>query len=493
MIWRRISFWSAIVRAAEARTSTRVSSISRMIIRIIFAGSSALSSRSVTLAAMISRVREKMPMRITPIHNQGPVCPISIQSVPTFRKRPETRRKPQIFRLSATLNILPRWWEMPPTVGHNGAQQPSSSAKPAFLDAVERASRAAPLDRPVLVIGERGTGKELIAERLHHLSPRWDGPLIMMNCAALPETLIEAELFGHEAGAFTGATKARAGRFEEANGGTLFLDELATCRCPAQDRLLRAVEYGEVTRIGAPADPGRRPHRRRDQRASAPAGRAGPLPRRSARPAELRGRHPAAAARPRRATSRCSPIIRPPHGAGDRMATGRASAAARWRSSKPMTGPATSASCATSSSARSIAGRTGAADRGHPVRPVRIALGEGRRLPGGPRSRPAVIETAGGAAGGRNARGRRCAGRLPLRRSPTMSERCSRTRWPNRFNQRATAAALGLSYDQLRHALETPQAAGVCCIDGSIRLSNRSVKTSLERRIWPPQAVRRLR
>ena len=120
-----------------------------------------------------------------------------------------------------------------------------------FLDAVERASRAAPLDRPVLVIGERGTGKELIAERLHHLSTRWDGPLVAMNCAALPETLIEAELFGHEAGAFTGATKARPGRFEEADGGTLFLDELATLSQAAQERLLRVVEYGEVTRIGA--------------------------------------------------------------------------------------------------------------------------------------------------------------------------------------------------------------------------------------------------
>jgi psp operon transcriptional activator len=120
-----------------------------------------------------------------------------------------------------------------------------------FLDAVERASRAAPLDRPVLVIGERGTGKELIAERLHHLSSRWDGPLVVMNCAALPETLIEAELFGHEAGAFTGATKSRIGRFEEADGGTLFLDELATLSQAAQERLLRVVEYGEVTRIGA--------------------------------------------------------------------------------------------------------------------------------------------------------------------------------------------------------------------------------------------------
>lgn len=121
----------------------------------------------------------------------------------------------------------------------------------AFLDAIERASRAAALSRPVLVIGERGTGKELIAERLHRLSPRWSGPLVTMNCAALTETLIEAELFGHEAGAFTGATKAREGRFEEADGGTLFLDELATLSAGAQERLLRAVEYGEVTRIGS--------------------------------------------------------------------------------------------------------------------------------------------------------------------------------------------------------------------------------------------------
>ena len=120
-----------------------------------------------------------------------------------------------------------------------------------FLETLERASRAAALDRPVLVIGERGTGKELVAERLHRLSPRWDQPLVIMNCAALPETLIEAELFGHEAGAFTGATKSRVGRFEEAHGGTLFLDELGTLSMGAQERLLRAVEYGEITRIGS--------------------------------------------------------------------------------------------------------------------------------------------------------------------------------------------------------------------------------------------------
>ncbi|MEM8825610.1 MAG: phage shock protein operon transcriptional activator [Pseudomonadota bacterium] len=120
-----------------------------------------------------------------------------------------------------------------------------------LLDAIERASRAAALDRPVLVIGERGTGKELIAERLHRLSDRWDAPLVAVNCAALPENLLDAELFGYEPGAFTGATKGRAGRFEEADGGTLFLDELGTLSAPAQERLLRVVEYGQLTRLGS--------------------------------------------------------------------------------------------------------------------------------------------------------------------------------------------------------------------------------------------------
>jgi psp operon transcriptional activator len=119
-----------------------------------------------------------------------------------------------------------------------------------FLDAVERASAAAALSRPVLVVGERGTGKEMIAERLHRLSPRWEEPLVSLNCAALPETLLDAELFGYEAGAFTGAIKARTGRFEEADGGTLFLDEVGMLTAAGQERLLRVVEYGELTRLG---------------------------------------------------------------------------------------------------------------------------------------------------------------------------------------------------------------------------------------------------
>lgn len=120
-----------------------------------------------------------------------------------------------------------------------------------LLDAIERASLAAALNRPVLVIGERGTGKEMVAERLHRLSQRWDEPFIAMNCAAMPENLIDAELFGYESGAFTGATSARQGRFEEADGGTLFLDEVGTLSSAAQERLLRVVEYGELTRLGA--------------------------------------------------------------------------------------------------------------------------------------------------------------------------------------------------------------------------------------------------
>ncbi len=120
-----------------------------------------------------------------------------------------------------------------------------------FLDAVEQASAAAALNRPVLVIGERGTGKELIADRLHRLSPRWSQPLVSLNCAALPENLIDAELFGYEPGAFTGAQRARAGRFEDADGGTLFLDEIGTLSSQAQERLLRVVEYGELSRLGS--------------------------------------------------------------------------------------------------------------------------------------------------------------------------------------------------------------------------------------------------
>jgi psp operon transcriptional activator len=121
---------------------------------------------------------------------------------------------------------------------------------PAFLEMLEHVSRLAALPRPALVIGERGTGKELVAARLHFLSPRWQAPFVRVNCAALSETLLESELFGHEAGAFTGAARRHVGRFEQADGGTLFLDEIATASPRVQEKLLRIVEYGTFERVG---------------------------------------------------------------------------------------------------------------------------------------------------------------------------------------------------------------------------------------------------
>lgn len=118
------------------------------------------------------------------------------------------------------------------------------------LAVLEHVSQLTSLNRPVLVVGERGTGKELIAERLHFLSTRWMKPLIKMNCAAVNDALLESELFGHEAGAFTGASRRHIGRFERADGGTLFLDELATMSLRTQEKLLRFIEYKEFERLG---------------------------------------------------------------------------------------------------------------------------------------------------------------------------------------------------------------------------------------------------
>jgi len=129
-------------------------------------------------------------------------------------------------------------------------EQPLIGESPIFLEVLEHVSRVAQLNRPVLVIGERGTGKELIAARIHFLSPRWDRPFVKLNCAALAESLLETELFGHEAGSFTGATRRRIGRFELANEGSLFLDELSNTSERVQEKVLRVIEYGELERVG---------------------------------------------------------------------------------------------------------------------------------------------------------------------------------------------------------------------------------------------------
>jgi psp operon transcriptional activator len=133
----------------------------------------------------------------------------------------------------------------------NPAELPTPIGQaPAFLDMLAHVSQAAPLNRPVLVIGERGTGKELVAGRLALLSPRWSAPFIKLNCAALPDALLDSELFGHEAGSFTGAQRRRPGRFELADRGTIFLDEIATASAAVQEKLLRVIEYGSFERVG---------------------------------------------------------------------------------------------------------------------------------------------------------------------------------------------------------------------------------------------------
>ncbi len=121
---------------------------------------------------------------------------------------------------------------------------------PALRAAVELARRVAPTRSTVLVTGETGTGKELVAGLIHHLSPRADGPFVKVNCAALPETLLESELFGHERGAFTGAERTRIGRFEQASGGTLFLDEVGDLAPATQAKLLRVLQDQQFHRVG---------------------------------------------------------------------------------------------------------------------------------------------------------------------------------------------------------------------------------------------------
>lgn len=120
-------------------------------------------------------------------------------------------------------------------------------------DLSSRIARVAPTRAPVLITGERGTGKEIVAKALHRLSPRKTKQLEKLNCAAVPKDLIESELFGHEAGAFTGATKQRRGKFERAHGGTLFLDEIGDMPLAMQAKLLRVLQEQEIERVGGNA------------------------------------------------------------------------------------------------------------------------------------------------------------------------------------------------------------------------------------------------
>jgi DNA-binding NtrC family response regulator len=124
-------------------------------------------------------------------------------------------------------------------------------SSPSMQTLYKRISKVAPTDSTVLIQGESGTGKELVAKALHEHSRRAKAPMISVNCAAIPEALIESELFGHEKGSFTGATSGRTGLVEAANGGTLFLDEIGELPLEAQARLLRVLQEGEIRRVGS--------------------------------------------------------------------------------------------------------------------------------------------------------------------------------------------------------------------------------------------------
>jgi len=125
---------------------------------------------------------------------------------------------------------------------------------PSIAQIKETIERVAPTEARVLITGANGTGKELVARWIHEMSPRASGPIVEVNCAAIPSELIESELFGHEKGAFTSAIKQRIGKFEQANGGTLFLDEIGDMSLAAQSKMLRVLQENKITRVGADKD-----------------------------------------------------------------------------------------------------------------------------------------------------------------------------------------------------------------------------------------------
>ncbi|UCC84830.1 MAG: sigma-54-dependent Fis family transcriptional regulator, partial [Gemmatimonadota bacterium] len=131
-----------------------------------------------------------------------------------------------------------------------GTDSPLIGSGPAMHKLRDEIARIAPIPSPVLIVGESGSGKELVARELHRLGSDPKKPFVAINSAALPENLVESELFGHERGAFTGATRTRKGAFEVATGGTLFLDEIGELPMPAQAKLLRVLEENQVTRLG---------------------------------------------------------------------------------------------------------------------------------------------------------------------------------------------------------------------------------------------------
>src|SRR5262249_21727374 len=157
--------------------------------------------------------------------------------------------------IEEVMELTRRPWRVPlapaPLPGEAAEESALVGRSRPMLELLMRVGRLARLDETVLIRGETGTGKDLVARALHTNSPRQQGPFVALNCTAFNEQLLDAELFGHEPGAFTGATKLRKGRFEHAAGGTLFLDEAGDMPLPLQAKLLRVLENREIVRLGS--------------------------------------------------------------------------------------------------------------------------------------------------------------------------------------------------------------------------------------------------
>src|SRR4051812_37103180 len=156
----------------------------------------------------------------------------------------------QIRAGSSTLEFKPIDEEVTIEPDSDGQLEGMVGQSPKMRQIFGLIKKIAPMDVSVVIQGETGTGKELVARAIHELSPRKKGPLVVLDCGAIPPNLIESELFGHEKGSFTGAISARPGAFERANGGTIFLDELGELRFDLQPKLLRVLENREVRRVG---------------------------------------------------------------------------------------------------------------------------------------------------------------------------------------------------------------------------------------------------